>query len=585
MIALIALSLAVLPPNAAVTGLSVVPVADRTEVVIEVDGDVTTRDFLLSEPNRVVLDLSGMAPVSLIQRKVERGGVQMLRVAPFGPGTVRVVIDVDQPVEYSVSRNGGEIRVSFANTGGEFEPWNAGPLPLPETTTEAVAQKTAPATTAAAAPPPATSTRAQQQERPPVTVTFTEEPLANVLAAFADYAGRSIVPSSEIKSNAITAEVRNQDWETALHAILTANNLVAEELESGVLLVRDASKIKERQQSEPLVARQYKIEYVSADSLVNAVSGLLSTPGSKAVSSKSTNSLIITETESVLNRIEPLLQQLDVREPQVNIVANIAFVDRTALEQLGITYDVKDSRGNQLNKRVSGFTDTNGNGIFEPSEATTQDAILLGGNSIAALGNANYPVPNPALQVVTSLLLGRHTLITFLEALQTVTLSDIQAKPVVTVMNHRQATIQVGQETPIRVIDAGAQGGGGGGAAGQAPVATVEFKNTGIILDVTPHVTGNQVLLEMHAERSDAVPSSSDIGVVFTTQNATTQVLVDDGETAVIGGLTVIEKSRVRTGIPFLMDLPVLGALFRNTREEEKKRDLLIMVTPHIIRN
>jgi type IV pilus assembly protein PilQ len=573
MIALIALSLAVLPPAAAVTGLSVVPVADRTEVVIEVDGEVSAKDFLLTDPSRVVLDLSGMGPVNLLQRRVERGGVQMLRMAPFGPGTVRVVIDLTQPVEYRVERTGNSIRVSFPNPAGAFEPWTSGSIPAP-----------APAASAArsgAADVPAAAPR--QQQRPPVTVTFTEEPLANVLAAFADYAGRSIVPSSDIKSTAITAEVRNQDWEVALQAVLTANNMVAEELESGVILVKDASKIKQRQSEEPLIARTYKIEFVAADSLVAAVAGLISTPGSKAVANRSNNSLLITETESVLNRIEPLLRQLDVREPQVNISATIAFVDRTALEQLGVTYDVKDSRGNQLNRRVTGFADENGNGIFEPSEATSQDVVLLGGNSIAALGNANFPVPNPALQVVTSLVLGRHTLITFLEALQSVTLSDVQAKPVVTVMNHRQATIQVGQETPIRVIDAGSVGAGGGG--GQAPVATVEFKNTGIILNVTPHVTGNQVLLDMRAERSDAVPASSDIGVVFTTQNATTQVLVDDGETAVIGGLTVTEKSRVRTGIPLLMDLPVLGALFRNTREEEKKRDLLIMVTPHIIRN
>src|SRR5690606_27568988 len=122
------------------------------------------------------------------------------------------------------------------------------------------------------------------------------------------------------------------------------------------------------------------------------------------------------------------------------------------------------------------------------------------------------PVPNPALEVLTSLVLGRHTLLTFLQALQSVTLSDVQAKPVVTVMNHRQAKIQVGQETPIRVIDAGGTQGGTGG--GTAPVATVEFKSTGVILNVTPHVTGDQVLLDMRAERSDAIPASSDIGVV-----------------------------------------------------------------------
>ncbi len=161
------------------------------------------------------------------------------------------------------------------------------------------------------------------------------------------------------------------------------------------------------------------------------------------------------------------------------------------------------------------------------------------------------------------------------------TLSDIQAKPTVTVMNHRMAEIQVGQRTPIRVIEAQAGGGGGG----NCPTATVDYQDTGVILRVTPHITGDQILLDLVAERSDAIPASSDVGFVFSRQNATTQVLVNDGETTVIGGLTIVEKSQVRTGVPLLMDLPVIGALFRNTREQENKRDLLIMVTPHIVRN
>jgi type IV pilus assembly protein PilQ len=326
--------------------------------------------------------------------------------------------------------------------------------------------------------------------------------------------------------------------------------------------------------------------YVSADSLVETVRAMLSPQKGKASANRSSNSLLVTDVPSVLDRIEPLIQQLDVKMPQVNIAATIAFVDRSALEQLGVSYDVKDSRGNQLNTRTSGYVDTNGDGVFDATESTSQDVVLLGGNSIAALGNANYPVPTPALQLVTSLVLGRHTLVSFLEALQTVTLSEIQAKPVITVMNNREAEIQVGQRTPIRVIDAGTAGAGGGaGGQTQAPVATVNFVDTGVILRVTPHITGDQILMDLHAERSDAVPAPSDIGLVSTTQNAHTQVLVRDGETTVIGGLTITEKSRVRAGIPLLMDLPVIGGLFRNTREQENKRDLLIMVTPHIIRD
>jgi type IV pilus assembly protein PilQ len=101
---------------------------------------------------------------------------------------------------------------------------------------------------------------------------------------------------------------------------------------------------------------------------------------------------------------------------------------------------------------------------------------------------------------------------------------------------------------------------------------------------VTPHVTGNQVLLDLRAERSNVGAAPSDVGVIFQTQNASTQVLVNDGETVVIGGLTIIEKTKSRTGIPLLMDLPVIGALFRNETERENKRDLLIMVRAHIVR-
>jgi type IV pilus assembly protein PilQ len=594
MISIIALSLAVLTPSVAVTGLSVQPTADRTEIVIGLDGKAAASHFTLENPHRIVIDLMGLQPVTPSQYRIERGGVLRLRVAQYDQNIARVVVDLAQAVEYTVTESEGAVRIAFKNPAGEFEAWQSGSLEQTAArmaTSTLAALQTTPASTPAATPPartrPGQLTQAGQQQ-PLISVTFREEPVSNVLETFGDFSNRSIIASKDVKGVMITAEVRNQPWDLALEAILTANNLHAKEIENGVIIVEDGLKLAKRAEEEPLVSRQYEILYVSADSLVEPVRSMLTPQKGKASANKMSNTLIITDVPSVLDQIEPLIQQLDVRMPQVNIAATIAFVDRTALEQLGVSYDLKDSRGSQLNSGVSGFVDSNGNGIFEASEATSQDVVLLGGNSIAALGNANYPVPNPALQVVTSLVLGRHTLLTFLEALQQVTLSDIQAKPVVTVMNHRQAEIQVGQRTPIRVVDVGSLGGGGGAGGGGTVIgaqATVDYQNTGVILRVTPHVTGDQVLLDIAAERSDAIPGPSDVGFVFTTQNARTQVLVRDGETTVIGGLTITEKSRVRTGIPLLMDLPVLGALFRNTRESENKRDLLIMVTPHIVRN
>ena len=117
-----------------------------------------------------------------------------------------------------------------------------------------------------------------------------------------------------------------------------------------------------------------------------------------------------------------------------------------------------------------------------------------------------------------------------------------------------------------------------------APRATAELVETGIRLRVTPHITADRrILMQMHAERSSAQLAATDIGVVFQTQQGETRVMVNDGETAVIGGLTVTEVTNTQSGIPYLMNIPYLGRLFRTERKREQKRDLLIMVTPHIV--
>jgi type IV pilus assembly protein PilQ len=584
---LIALLLAATAAETRVTGLTVAHVEDRTEVVIRVDGNVSVRDFMLDD-GRLVLDLTGVPqPPRIDLRDFNRGGVRELRVAPFQPNVARIVIALAAPAAYDVVRDGSLIRVSFANPHGEFESWHhslqdiaAGAAQQPQPQQRPQPQPAAQAVTPAIAFQPVAG-RAPPERT--VRVMFTNEPVTNVLSLFSEYAGRTILAAPDVQGKSITAELRGVPWDKALEAILDANNMTMRLLPSGVYLVEDFARAGQRQRDEPTVTQAFSIQYSSADSVSRAIQGLLTPDLGRVTVNSSSNSLIVTDTRSSVDRVRELLPQLDTRTPQVDISAMIAFIDRTTLEAFGVLYDLKDSRGSQLNSLVSGYRDSDGDGVYSPSEATREDVVLLGGNSIAALGNANFRMPTPALEVVTTLVLGRHSLITFIEALQTVSLSDIQAKPVIRTMDHRLATIQVGEETPIRIIDAGATGAVGGTA--QAPRATVEYKNTGVILEVTPHITGNQVLLDLRAERSNVAAAPSDIGVIFQTQNATTQVLVNDGETVVIAGLTIIEKSRSRAGIPFLMNLPVVGALFRTENVRENKRDLLIMVTPHIVRD
>jgi type IV pilus assembly protein PilQ len=558
--------------------------------VIQVDGNVSIKDFALTNPHRVVVDITGANQGSMLTfSNIKRGGVAGLRASQFSRNVVRVVVDLTQRVNYQVEQRDGEIVVSFPNpAGAAFEPWSSVPNgAVAKGATKAstpAPRSAAPAEVAPreAAPQPAPySATASQQERlqPRVTVSFDNEPIMNVLLTFSEFANRSIVAHPTVRTITVTADVKNQPWDVALEAILSAHGMAARENDSGIIIVEPLTNILSRQQTEPPETRAFYIKYASADTLVRAIAPLLTPSTGKATVNPNANALLITDTRSALERVAPIIEQMDVRTPQVTISAKIIFIDRTALEDLGFVYDLKDSRGSQLNQVVQGWQDNNGNGIFDQGEATNQNLISLGGNSVAALANANYRVASPSLQLVSTLLLGRHSLITFIDALQTANLTDIQAAPSITVMDHREARIQVGERTPVRTIDAGATGGEGARS-------TVRTENTGIILRVTPHIVGNsQVMLELHAERSNIAAAPSDLGFTFQTQEAQTQILVDNGETAVIGGLTITEKSSSRAGIPVLMNLPVIGALFRQEQKRENKRDLLIMVTPHIVRD
>jgi type II secretory pathway component GspD/PulD (secretin) len=181
--------------------------------------------------------------------------------------------------------------------------------------------------------------------------------------------------------------------------------------------------------------------------------------------------------------------------------------------------------------------------------------------------------------------MGKYSLTPFIQALQEATLADVQAEPTVVTLDNRRAEILVGQEIPIRVLDAGA-GAGAGGAAGQIniPRATVQLKEVGISLQVTPRITNNrQIMMTIAAENSSAQLASSDVGFIFNKQRANNTLMVPDGETAVIGGLTITQVTKSRRGVPYLMNIPYLGRLFSTNRKDEQKRDLVILVSPHIL--
>ncbi len=440
-------------------------------------------------------------------------------------------------------------------------------------------------------PVSARATSATAAPQPPgdsITVSFYETPIRDVLFAFAEFSGRSIVAGAGVEG-LLSAEIRGQPWDVALRTLVEAYGLVVHEQEDGIIRVEDAGQIFENDAVRPVATRSFRISYVEAAELEVLAAALLTERGRTSVG-VATNSLVVTDVPRVLDAVAELVETLDVRVRQVDIAAKIIFINRTGLEGFGITYDLKDTRGNQFNRLTPGVADTDGDGVLSlPAEQVPRgtDVVALGGNSIAALGNASDRIVGPTLSVLTSLVIGRSTLIGFIDALEAIELTNVEAQPSVRVMDNRTARILVGEETPVRVLDAGAQvqAGSGSRSPGGLPVATVDYIETGVILEVAPRITdGGDILLDLSAERSSADLAPSDVGLTFRKQRAESQVLLKDGETVVIGGLTVSEVGEVRSGIPLLMNLPLVGRLFATSRKSSVERDLLIMVTPTIVR-
>ena len=586
-----------------VRAVSVLPADKSVEVVIDLQGAVDVQDFTLASPARLVIDLQGarlVAPAVLYDG-LNRGGIKNIRYAQFRPGVVRVVIDVDVLKDYRIERKDRQVRVKIVTERTGFASWSSRSTAseAPPVVQSSASRGGQAARVAAPAPSEQTLTideylaehakESEQSQAARITVTWDNADLREVVAGFAAFSGRTIILSKDITGK-VSAEIKNQPWDLALHAVLEAQGLTVNVLEGGIFQVIDKRDLARADSTVPVETRLVRVNYAKAGALVPSVQSILTKRGA-VVADSTSNALVITEIANRITRVEDFVKGLDIRTPQVSIQAKIIFVDRTDVEELGVKYDL-GSQTQFFNKliqrpdpRTAKAVDTNGDGIpdaFVPQgNFLPSDVIVdLGGNSLSALGNADQEIVNPALNLIFSTAIGNFNLTTFLQALQRVELADLQAEPTITTLDNRPAEILVGDRVPIRVIDISSQTAGTTGP----PRATVRFEQTGINLRVTPHVTANrQVLMEVHAENSSVKPASVDIGFTFQTQQADNQILVNDGETAVIGGLTVTSVTVTKTGIPFLVDLPILGKLFGFSSETEERRDLLILITPHII--
>ncbi|PWJ68263.1 MULTISPECIES: type IV pilus secretin PilQ [unclassified Fibrobacter] len=379
-------------------------------------------------------------------------------------------------------------------------------------------------------------------------------------------AGVDILLAPDVKGK-MTLRVTKKTWQETMDIICSMNDLTWVIQDKYITIQRQATyqakqkKIADEEaQAEnnaPLVRKNFQVHHAKADELVKVLESMKSGRG-KITTVERTNSIIVYDTDSKIEQMEKALQELDVETLQIMITAKLVVVNSERARELGVDWSA--SMG------TSTLTPgTAGGGVGGAGASRTSAAIQSypHGGATPAVSGATSAISasllDNNLQIAISNLMGDAS-------------TEVLASPQVSTLDNTEAKVFMGDKVSIRVID----------DSGESSTQMVE---TGIKLTVTPHVSGdNRILLDLHPE-NNSYDYDSKGEIVISTQEAQTKVVVADGETVVIGGLTRNETQESESGIPFLKDIPLLGNLFKYTRKSVVKKDLVIFVTPRIIRN
>lgn len=407
----------------------------------------------------------------------------------------------------------------------------------------------------------------------PISLDFQDVPVRQVLQIIAQVNNFNLVTTDTVNGN-VTISLSGVPWDQALDMILRVRGL-DKRLEGNILLIapieelmaRETQALQSKKQVSdlaPLHTVNISVNYAKAASLASILKspegGILSDRGAVTVDER-TNTLLIRDTLLSIDQARKMIDALDIPVKQVLIESRMVTVLDNVDEQLGVRWGFSDRQ------------DDNGvSGSLEGADTIASGVVP----SIDDRLNVNLPVSGAAGTIgfqIASLIDG--TILDLeLSALESENKGEIIASPRITVANQQEAYIEQGTEIPyVQATSSGA--------------TSVEFKKAVLSLKVTPHITpDNRIILDLvvtQDTRGETVSTSTGEAVAIDTQEIKTQVLVENGETIVLGGIFQQTSSDGVTKVPVFGDLPLVGALFRNTSVLQEKRELLIFVTPKIV--
>ncbi len=427
-----------------------------------------------------------------------------------------------------------------------------------------------------------------------LTLNFQEIETRAVLQLLADASGQNIVVSDSVSGN-VTLRLQNVPWDQALDIVLKTKGLdkrrqdnviiVAPQEELATREKADLAARKDLQELAPLRSEYLQVNYAKAQdmaALIKSQGGtLLSNRGNVAVDER-TNTLLLQDTADRLADIRRLVATLDIPVRQVLIEARIVVVNDDFKRDLGarVGYTTAQSNGKGI-WTTSGSaqgTDTTLSSALANQQSTGSSfpVNVPTGSNAPQRYNVNLPVPTPAGSFALGILGSNYIVDLELSAAQAETRAEVISSPRVITANQKEATIEQGTEIPYQ-------------QSASSGATTISFKKAVLSLKVTPQITpDNRIILDLDVKKDTIgtiTVASGGVNVPsIDTREIATQVLVNDGQTVVLGGILETEHRDAQTKVPLLGDIPVLGALFKEQGKTNNKDELLIFVTPKIVR-
>ncbi len=594
--------------------------------------------FTLERPLRLVVDVFNTIydePASVIP--VEKYGLKKVRVAQFqlsDPYSItRMVFDLDEPRLYDLRAENNEIVVSFSKNiatvlTASSQP--AAPVPAkpaapppaalstPKQADNVPAEQPKPVATAVPngskkpngdkandsyAPAPAkrrtgqetdpVQEQAQEERYQPktiaqsqlkytgeiITLKFKDADLRDVILYLGDFAKLNVVFDPEVRG-VVTCNLEDVPWDQALD-ILLRNNKLGKVLEGNVLRIAPVSVLTREDEEQrklreskdlagPIIVKTIPLSYSKARDVMALLNAKKSARGEITIDER-TNTLIISDVRESLDLLERLITVLDTPTPQVSIEARIVEATSTFIRNLGIQWGWRGVADPYYGNQTT---------VQFPNKVLADGSLIPQGIVTKGIGGplGGYAINLPAPAFTTALgfsfanILDTFRLDLAISALETSGEGRIISSPKVTTQNNQSAEIIQGRQIPVQTV--------------ANFTVTTRYINAALELRATPQITAEGTIIMTIDIRNNAADFANLVNGIppITTQSASTTVMIPDGGTTVIGGIYRSEDSITRERVPFLHSIPIIGNLFKSFARTKQNRELLIFITPRIIK-